>query len=144
MIALLRGCVARNIWVATLKVKVAGWPWSKIVSKPLFHYLKSDFKTISQKWWPFWDDMLHARFASWRSMSQHYLGAKTCPAHYFPILSRILQLFDRNDHYIEMMCQYLAHGLGSVRTILHYTKKCYLKSQFQWSTEEGICPFCTS
>jgi len=52
--------------------------------------------------------------------------------------------FDRNDNYIEMMCHYLAHCFGSVRTILHYTKKSYLNSQFQWSTEEGMCPFCTS
>jgi len=30
-----------------------------------------------------------------------------------------------------------------VRTILHFTKTCYLNSQFQWSTEEGMCPFGT-
>ena len=30
---------------------------------------------------------------------------------------------DRNDHYIEMMCHYLAHCFGSLRSILHYTKK---------------------
>jgi len=117
LFALLRRCLARNIWVATLKVKVPVWPWSKIVSGPWFHYLKSDFKTISQKWSPFWDDVLYARFGSlpW-----------TCPAHYFVIWSRILQLFNRNDHYIEMMCHYLAHLLllivRSVCIILHYTK----------------------
>jgi len=32
MIAMSRRRVARNIWVATLKVKVTAWPWSKIVS----------------------------------------------------------------------------------------------------------------
>jgi len=34
MITILRRCVARNIWVATLKVKVTAWPCSKIVSGP--------------------------------------------------------------------------------------------------------------
>ena len=57
MIAILRRRVAHNIWVATLKVKVTVWPWSKIVSGPYFHYFKSDFKTISQKWSPYWDDV---------------------------------------------------------------------------------------
>jgi len=32
MITIVRGCVARKIWVSTLKVKVTAWPWSKIVS----------------------------------------------------------------------------------------------------------------
>jgi len=32
MITMLRRCVAHNIWVATLKVKVTVWPFSKIVS----------------------------------------------------------------------------------------------------------------
>ena len=66
MITILRRCVASNIWVATLKVKVTAWPCSK----------------------------------------QHW------PAHNFVIWSRILQLLDRNDHYIEKMCQYLAHSLA--------------------------------
>jgi len=34
MITILRRRVARNIWVATLKVKVTAWPCSKIVSGP--------------------------------------------------------------------------------------------------------------
>jgi len=34
MITILRWRVARNIWVATLKVKVTAWPCSKIVSGP--------------------------------------------------------------------------------------------------------------
>ena len=34
MITIVRGCVARNIWVSTLKVKVTAWPWNKIVSGP--------------------------------------------------------------------------------------------------------------
>ena len=55
---------------------------------------------------------------------------QTYPAHYFVIWSRILQLFDRNDNYIEMMCHYLAHCFGSVRTILHYTKKSCLIASF--------------
>ena len=52
MITIVQGCVARNIWVSTLKVKVTAWPWSKIVSGPYFCYLKSDFQTVSQKWSP--------------------------------------------------------------------------------------------
>ena len=158
--------------------------------RPITLLFEVGFKTISQKWSPYWVAVSRATFGSlpWRSMSQHdlatklcppqnfviwssilklfhrndphiesplgslhwrwrskhYLAAKTCPAHNFVIWSRILQLFDRNDHYIEMMCHFLAHCFGSLRTILHYTKKCYLNSQFQWSTEEGMCPFCTS
>jgi hypothetical protein len=54
MITLLKRRVARNIWVATLKVNLTTWPCSKIVSGPLLCYLKSDFKTISQKWSPYW------------------------------------------------------------------------------------------
>jgi len=46
MIAILRRHVARNIWAATLKVKVTAWPWSIIVSGPYLFYLKSEFKTI--------------------------------------------------------------------------------------------------
>jgi len=34
MITMMRRCVAHNIWVATLKVKVTVWPFSKIVSGP--------------------------------------------------------------------------------------------------------------
>jgi hypothetical protein len=43
MITILRRRVARKIWVATSKVKVTAWPWSKIVSGPSLRYLKSDF-----------------------------------------------------------------------------------------------------
>jgi hypothetical protein len=69
MITILRGSLARNIWVATLKVKVTAWPCSKIVSGQYLHYLKSDFTTISQKWSPYWDDLSPATFGSlpWRS-----------------------------------------------------------------------------
>jgi len=34
MITILTRCVVRNIWVATLKVKVTAWPFSKMVSGP--------------------------------------------------------------------------------------------------------------
>jgi len=46
-------------------------------------------------------------------MSQHYLAAKSCPAHNFVIWSRILKLFHINDHHIETMCrpQHLGHFL---------------------------------
>jgi len=112
MIAILRWRVMRKIWVATLKVKVTAWLWSKIVSGPLLRYLKSDFKTISQKWSPYWDDVSRARFGSlpWRSRSQHDHAAKSCPPHNFFFLSLILKLFYRNDHHIEMTCR--AQQLG--------------------------------
>jgi len=74
--------------------------------------LKSDFKTISQKWSPYWDDVSRAKFGSlpWRSRSQHDLALKSRPAHNFVIWSRILTLFHRNDHHIKTMCR--AHQLG--------------------------------
>jgi len=42
-------------------------------------------KTISQKWSPYWDDVLHATFEllPWRSRSKHDLVAKSCPANNF-------------------------------------------------------------
>jgi len=91
MITILRRRFARNIWVATFKVNVTTWPCSKIVSGPLLGYLKSDFKTILQKWPPSWDDVFCATFWSlpWRSRSQHDLAAKSCPAYNFVIWSLI-------------------------------------------------------
>jgi hypothetical protein len=73
------------------------------MSGPWLCYLKSDFTTISQKWSPYWYDMLWATLGSlpWRSRSQHDLAAKSCPAHNFVIWSLILQLFHRNDHRAE-------------------------------------------
>jgi hypothetical protein len=107
MITILRRRVARNIWVAILNVKVTAWPCSKLVFGPLLCYLKLDFTTISQKWSPYWDDVLHATFGSlpWRSMSKHDLAAKLCPAYNFVIWSQILQLFHRNDHHIKTTCR---------------------------------------
>jgi len=69
--------------------------------------LKSDFKNISQKWSPYWDDVSRASFGSlpWRSRSQHDLAAKSCPAHNFVIWSRISKLVHRNDHHIETTCR---------------------------------------
>jgi len=112
MTTMLKRCVAHNIWVLTLKVKVTAWPCSTIVSSPYLCFLKSDFKNISQKWSPYWDDVSRAIFASlpWRSRSQHDLVAKSCPAHNFVIWSRIPKLFHRNDHQIEMTCR--AQHLG--------------------------------
>jgi len=106
MITILRWRVARNIWVATLKVKVTAWPCSTIVSGPLLCYLKSDFETNSQKWLRYSDDVSRVTFGSlpWRSRSQHDLASKSCPAHNFFICSQILKQFHRNDHHIETMC----------------------------------------
>jgi len=77
--------------------------------------LRWDFKTFSQKWSPYWDDVLPATFGSllWRSRSQHDLAAKSCPPHNMVIWSLILQLFHRNDHHIEMTCckQHFGHYL---------------------------------
>jgi hypothetical protein len=74
--------------------------------------LKLDFKTISQKWSPYWDDMSRATFGSllWRSRSQHDLAAKSCPAHKIVTWRWILQLFHRNDHHIKTTCR--AQHLG--------------------------------
>jgi len=63
-ITILRRRVVRNIWVTNLKVKVSAWLCSKIVSGPLLCYWKSDFKIISQKWSPYWDDMSYETFGS--------------------------------------------------------------------------------
>jgi len=73
-----------------------------------FTFLKSDFTNISQKWSPYWDDMSPLTFGllPWRSRSQHDLAAKSCPANKFVVfLSRILQIFHRNDHHIETTCR---------------------------------------
>jgi len=112
MITILRRRVARNIWVATLKVKVTTWPCSKIVSGQLLRYFKSDFETNSQKWSPYWDNVSQVTFGSlpWRSRSQHDLAAKLCPAHNFVIWSRISKILYRNDHHIETTCR--AQHLG--------------------------------
>jgi len=119
MITILRWRVACNIWASTLKVKVTAWPFSKIMSGPLLCYLKSDFKTISHNWLPYWDDKtrmiwvatLKAKVTAW-PLSKIVSG----PADYFFIWSRILTIFHRNDHHIEMTCH--AQHLG-----------CYLEGQ---------------
>jgi hypothetical protein len=102
--------------------------------------LKSDFKTISQRWSTYWDDVSRAKFGSlpWRSRSQHDLAAKSCPVLNFVVWSRILQLFHRNDHHIETMChtQHLGHYLEwNVKVTAWPCSKivfglllCYLKS----------------
>jgi len=84
----------------------------EFVSGPLLRYLNLDFKSISQKWSPYWDDVSRATFGSlpWRSRSQDDLAEKSCPAHKFVIWSRILKLFHINVHHIETMCR--AQHLG--------------------------------
>ena len=56
--------------------------------------------------------MSRAKFGSlpWRSRSQRDLAAKSCPANNFVIWNRILKIFHRNDHHIEMTCR--AQHLG--------------------------------
>jgi len=101
-----------NIWVATLKVKVTAWPWSKIVFGLYLCYLKSEFKIISQKWLPYWDNVTRTTFGPLplRSRSQHDLETKSCQDHNFIIWSQNLKLFHRNDRLIETMCS--AQHLG--------------------------------
>jgi len=91
MVSIFRRRVAHNIWVAKLKVKVTAWPCSKIVSGQLLCYLKLDFKNISQKWPPYWDDVSRSTFEllPLRSRSQHDLATKSCLANNFVIWSRI-------------------------------------------------------
>jgi hypothetical protein len=100
----------------------------EFVSGPSLCYLWSDFRTISQKWSPYWDDVSQAIFGSlsWRSRSQHDLAAKSCPAHNIVIWSRILQLFQTNDHNIETTCH--AQHLG-----------CYLDGQGHSMTLQQNC-----
>ena len=91
-----------------MKVKVTAWPCSKIVSGPQLRYVKSDFRNISQKWSPYWDDVSCATLGSlpWRSRSQDDLAAKSCLAHNFVnIWSSIFKLLHRNDHHIEKPCR---------------------------------------
>jgi len=101
MITILRRRVVRNIWVATLKVKVTAWPCSNIVYGISLCYLKSDFKTISQKWSPYWDEVSSAIFGllPWSLRSQHDHAAKLCPAHNFVIWSWILKLSQKWSPY---------------------------------------------
>ena len=138
MTTMLRRRVARNIWVPTLKVKVTARPCSKFVSGPWHCYLKSDFENISQKWSPYLDDVSHATFGSlpWRSRLQHYLAAKSCPAHNFVIRSRILKIFHRNDHHIELTCgaSHLGRYLeGQSHSMNLQQKSCLAQSFVIWS-----------
>jgi hypothetical protein len=59
--------------------------------QPITMLFEVGFFNFSQKWSPYWDDMLHATFGSlpWKSMSQHDLAAKLCPAHNYVIWSQI-------------------------------------------------------
>jgi len=67
----------------------------------------SDFKTISQKWSSYWDNVWCATFGSlpYRSRSQHDLAAKSCPPHNLVFWSLILKLFYSNDHHYKTMCR---------------------------------------
>ena len=93
-----RRCVAHKICVATLKVKVTIWPFSKIVSGPQLCDLKSNFTTISHKSSPYWDNLSRATYwlLPWRPRSQHDLATKSCLAQNFVIWSWILQLLLTN------------------------------------------------
>jgi len=96
------------------------WPWRSMSHHDLAaNYcpthnsdLKSNFTTISQERSPYWDDVSRAMLwsLSWRSMSQNDLAAKSCPANNCVIWSRILKIFYRNDHHIEMTWR--AQNLG--------------------------------
>jgi hypothetical protein len=149
MITILRQCVARNIWLATLKVKVTEWPCSKIVPGPLLRYLKSDLTTFSERWSPYWIDVSHTTFGSlaWRSMSQNDLAAETCLAYNFVIWSRNLQLFHRNDHHIETMCR--AQHLGYFESLnfvcnitLTLLEDTFLCPKPIWETSPGSTGSC--
>ena len=72
----------------------------------------------------------------WRSRSQHDLAAKSCLANNVVIRSRILQLFHRNDHHIELTCraQHLGRyleGQGHSKTMLQ--KTCPVHNCVIWS-----------
>jgi len=126
MITILRQHVARNIWVATLKVKVTAWPCSKIVSGQELCYLKSDFEKYFTEMITILRWRVARKFGNlpWRSRSQRDLAAKSCPAYNFLIWSWILKIFHRNDHHIETICraQHLGRyleGQGHSMTLQH-------------------------
>jgi hypothetical protein len=115
MITILRRCAARNIWVATLKVKVT----ANLVAKPCPVHNFINWSLIlkichrnDHHISPYWDDVSQATFGSlsWRSGSQHDLAAKSWPAHNIVIWSRILQLFYKNDHNVETTCLLQHYG----------------------------------
>jgi len=78
----------------------------------------------------------------WRSQTD--LAAKTCPAHNVVIWSRILQLFDRKDHYIEMLCQYLAYSFSLCVLYCIILSGVTQIASFCGLQKEGMFPLCTS
>jgi len=81
-----------------------------------------------KKWSPYWADVSRARFRSlpWRLRSQHDFAAKSCPPHNLVIWSLVLQLWNSNDHHIELTCR--AQHLGR-----------YLKGQGHSMTLQQNC-----
>jgi len=95
------------------------------------------FNTFSQKRSPYSDAVSQATFKSqpWRSRSQHDLVTKSCPAHNFVIWSRILQLFHRNDYFIETPCrkQHLGRYLEGQGHSMTLQQKRVRPKTFFWS-----------
>jgi len=114
MITIFRRCVTRKFGSLPWRSRSQDDLAAKSCLAHYFVFLKFYFKTIAQKWSPYWEAVPQATFGllPWRSRSQHGLAAKTCLAHNFIIWIRILQIIDRNDHHIEMICNYLAHSLA--------------------------------
>ena len=63
--------------------------------RPITLLFEVDFESISQKWSPYWADVLRATFGllPWRSRSQHDHAAKSFPANNFVIWSRFKNYF---------------------------------------------------
>jgi hypothetical protein len=75
--------------------------------RPITLLFEVGFYKYFTEWSPYWNDMSRTTFGSfpWRSRSEHDLAAKSCPTRNFVIWSRILKIFNRNDHHIEMTCR---------------------------------------
>jgi len=135
--------------------------------------MKSDFKTISQKWSPYWDDVSRANLDRYLKGQGHSMTVKQNRVRVFVIWSWILKLFHRNDHHIETTCrmQYLGHypegqchsmtlqqnrvwptyllfevGFKNYFTeMITIWRWCVtLIASFSGVQEEGMCPCCTS
>jgi hypothetical protein len=111
MITVLRRCVARNIWVVTLKnLEHKSCPAHNFViwSRILKHYF-TEMITILRRCVArnITVVTLKVKVTAWPWTKKSY------PAHYLVIWSWILKLFYRNDHRIKTMCR--AQHLGRYR-----------------------------
>jgi len=126
MITILRHCVASNIWVPTLKVKVAAKLclvhnfviWSLILK--LFHRYDHHIETLCRK----------QHLGCYLEGQGHSMTLQQKRVQPITLFEVVFYNFLTEMITILRWCPLF----GFVRGILHFTKKCYLNSQFQWST----------